>query len=300
MVDGDPQRIGPRTGDGMSMKGKRVLVTGATDGIGLQAAIRLAAMGASLHIAGRNPEKLARASALVASAAGGPPPATYLADLSSMAGVRGLAEEVKANCSSLDVLLNNAGGIFPRREVSADGLEMTFALDHLSYFLLTHLLLDTLKAAPGRARVVNVASDAHRGVRLDLDDLQAERRYSAWRAYQRAKLCNLYFTYELAGRVDPAQIGVNCLHPGFVASNFGGGAGGVLGWVLGVAKRVAAIAPEKGAETPVYLCSSPEVEDVSGRYFDKCKEARSSVQSYDEAARKQLWAVSERLTGIMP
>lgn len=284
----------------MSMKGKRVLVTGATDGIGLRSAIRLAEMGASLHIAGRNPEKLARASALVAEAAGGAPPAIYLADLSTMEGVRSLADAVKTNCTSLDVLLNNAGAIFPKRQVTADGLEATFALDHLSYFLLTHLLLDTLKAAPGRARVVNVASAAHRGAKLDFDDLQSERGYSAWRAYQRAKLCNLYFTYELAGRVDPAQIKVNCLHPGFVASNFGGGAGGLFGWVLGAAKRLAAIDPAKGAETPVYLCSSPELEDVSGRYFDKCKAVPSSEQSYDVEARKHLWAVSERLTGIMP
>lgn len=283
----------------MTMQGKRVLVTGATDGIGLQAAIELAALGASLHLVGRDPDKLGRAAAKVAEAAGGRPPATYLADLSSQASIRGLAAEVTANAPALDVLLNNAGGMFSRRQLSAEGIEMTFALDHLGYFLLTHLLLDALHAAP-RARIVNVASAAHKGVSLDFEDLQGEKSYSGWRAYQRAKLANIYFSYELAGRVDPARVTVNCLHPGFVASNFGASAGGFIGWALGLGKRVAALDVIKGARTSVYLCSSPEVADYSGRYFDKCVAVQSSPQSYDEKARKQLWAVSERLTGIMP
>jgi NAD(P)-dependent dehydrogenase (short-subunit alcohol dehydrogenase family) len=281
------------------MQGKRVLVTGATDGIGLQAATELAAMGASLHLVGRDPGKLGRAADKVAAAAGGRPPATYLADLSSQASIRALAAEVSANAPALDVLLNNAGGMFTRREMSVDGIEMTFALDHLGYFLLTHLLLDTLRAAP-RARIVNVASAAHRGASLDFDDLQGEKSYSGWRAYQRAKLANIYFTYELAGRLDPAQVTVNCLHPGFVASNFGAGASGFIGWALGLGKRVAALDVVAGARTSVYLCSSPEVADYSGRYFDKCVAVQSSRDSYDETARRQLWAVSERLTGIMP
>lgn len=283
----------------MSVEGKRVLVTGATDGIGLQSAVELARMGANLHIVGRNPEKLSSAAARVAEAGGGKPPATYLADLSSQAGIRGLAAEVTANAPKLDVLLNNAGGMFTKRTLSPDGIEMTFALDHLNYFLLTHLLLDALHAAP-QARVVNVASDAHAGVALDFDDLQGEKRFSGWRSYQRAKLANIYFTYELARRVDPRQVTVNCLHPGFVASSFGSAAGGAFGWLLGAAKRVAAVSVQQGAETPVYLCASDEVADVTGTYFVKRKAAKSSRQSYDEAARNQLWAVSERLTGIMP
>ena len=282
------------------MQGKRVLVTGATDGIGLQAAVELAAMGASLHIVGRDPDKLGRAAQRVAEAAGGRPPATYLADLSSQTSIRNLAAEVKANAPELDVLLNNAGGIFTSRQLSAEGLEMTFALNHLGYFLLTHLLLESLTASPGIARVVNVASAAHRGAKLDFDDLQGERSYSAWRAYQRSKLANLYFTYELAQRVDPSHVTVNALHPGFVASNFGGGAGGLIGWALGLGKRLAAIDVVKGARTSVYLASSPEVLHVSGRYFEACKPVQSSRTSYDQQAREHLWAVSERLTGIMP
>lgn len=283
----------------MGIEGKRVLVTGATDGIGLEAARELARRGASLHLVGRNPEKLAEAADKVSAAAGGKPPATYLADLSSQAAIRRLAAEVAANAPKLDVLLNNAGGMFTQRTLSPDGIEMTFALDHLGYFLLTHLLLEPLHAAP-RARVVNVASDAHKGARLDFDDLQGEKSYSGWRAYQRAKLANIYFTYELARRVDPKQVTVNCLHPGFVASSFGGEAGGLFGWLLGAAKRVAAIDVAEGAKTSIYLCESDEVADVTGGYFVKCRAAKSSPRSYDEAAQRQLWAVSERLTGIMP
>ncbi len=289
---------GPRDSE-MSVQGKRILVTGATDGIGLQAAIELARMGASLHIVGRNPEKLGRAADKVAAAAGGKPPATYLADLSSQAAIRSLASEVMANTPKLDVLLNNAGGFFTERQFTADGIEMTFGFNHLGYFLLTHLLLDALHAAP-RGRVVNVASGAHRGVSLDFDNLQGERRYGGWGAYQRSKLANILFTRELATRVDPNQVTVNCLHPGFVASAFGSGAHGPLAWALGAAKNVFAISVEKGAATSVYLCASPEVENVTGQYFEKCKPATPSRQARDEAAQKQLWAVSERLTGIMP
>ena len=283
----------------MSVEGKRILVTGATDGIGLQAAAELARMGASLHLVGRNPEKLAAAADKVAAAAGGKPPATYLADLSSQAAIRALAGEVTASVPKLDVLLNNAGGMFTGRQLTADGIEMTFGFNHLGYFLLTHLLLDALHAAP-RGRVINVASDAHKGVALDFDNLQGERGYSGWRAYQRSKLANILFTRELAMRVDPRQVTVNCLHPGFVKSNFGSAATGAFGWALGAAKNLFAIDVKKGAETSVYLCASPEVADVTGQYFVKCKPATPSREAQDAAAGKQLWAVSERLTGIMP
>ena len=281
----------------MSVEGKRILVTGATDGIGLEAARRLAKMGGNLHLVGRNPEKLARAAELVAEAAGGKPPATYLADLSSQASIRALAQEVLANAPELDILLNNAGGMFSRRQQTVDGLETTFALNHLGYFLLTHLLQDALRRAEG-ARVVNVASEAHRGVSVDFDDLQGERRYSGWRAYQRSKLANILFTRELAGRLE--GVSVNCLHPGFVASRFGDAAGGGVGWALRAAKRLFAIDVAKGAETPVYLCASPEVAGVTGQYFVKCRPVTPSAAAQDAAAQKQLWAVSERLTGIMP
>ncbi|MCC6919998.1 MAG: SDR family NAD(P)-dependent oxidoreductase [Alphaproteobacteria bacterium] len=283
----------------MTLTGKRIVVTGATDGIGLQAAIELARLGARLHLVGRNPEKLSAAADKVAAASGGAPPVTYLADLSSQVAVRSLAAEIAAQAPELDVLLNNAGGIFLERQVSADGIEMTFALDHLNYFLLTHLLLDRLKAAP-RGRIVNVASAAHRGSRLDFDDLQGERRYSAWGAYGKAKLANIMFTYALARRLEGSTVTANCLHPGFVASNFGGDARGLMGIAFSLAKRVGALRVTDGAKTPVYLCGSAEVEGVSGKYFDRCKAVSSSAASMDKAAQERLWGVSERLTGISP
>lgn len=283
----------------MGVEGKRILVTGATDGIGLEAAIRLAGMGASLHLVGRNPQKLGAAADKVAVASGGKPPVTYLADLSSQGAIRSLAAEVTANAPKLDVLLNNAGGFFSERRLTADGIEMTFGFNHLGYFLLTHLLLGALHAAP-RGRVVNVASDAHKGVSLDFDNLQGERRYNGWRAYQRSKLANILFTRELATRVDPRQVTVNCLHPGFVASNFADDERGGIAWAIKAAKNVFAINVEKGAKTSIYLCASDDVADVSGGYFVKSKLATPSRQAQDAAAQKQLWAVSERLTGIMP
>lgn len=283
----------------MGIQGKSVLITGATDGVGLQSAIELARMGARVNLVGRDPVKLDRAADLVAKSGRGAPPGTFLADLSSQASIRALAENVKAGLPALDVLLNNAGGYFAKRAVTPDGIEMTFGLDHLGYFLLSQLLLDLLIAAPGRSRIVNVASAAHKGVTLDFDDIQNEH-YSGWRAYQRAKLANILFTYEFAARLDPAQVTVNCLHPGFVDSNFGADGGGVFGFLIGVAQKFAALSVEKGAQTQIYLCSSDEVEGVTGRYFDRCKAIRSSLQSYDTDARRKLWAVSERLTGLTP
>lgn len=283
----------------MSVEGKRILVTGATDGIGLEAATKLAAMGANLHLVGRNPEKLGRAADKVAAALGGKPPVTYLADLSSQTAIRALAAEVTANAPKLDVLLNNAGGYFADRRLTVDGIEMTFGFNHLGYFLLTNLLLPALHAAP-KGRVVNVASDAHKGAALDFDDLQGEKTYNGWGAYQRSKLANILFTRELASRVDPRQVTVNCLHPGFVASNFADGERGTIAWLLKAAKNFLAISVEKGAQTSVYLCSSDDVGDVTGGYFVKSKLAKPTIQAQDAAAQKQLWAVSERLTGIMP
>lgn len=224
---------------------------------------------------------------------------TYVADLSSQAAIRALADEVRRNAPTVDVLLNNAGGIFGQRTLSVDGIEMTFALNHLGYFLLTLLLLPTIRESR-QGRIVNVASDAHAGAKLDFDDLQGERGYSAWRAYGRSKLANIYFSYELARRLEGTGVSVNCLHPGFVASNFAGEAKGLIGWAIGLGKRFAAIDVKSGAATPVYLCDSAEVDGVSGRYFDKCRARPSSKISYDTDMAARLWTISERLTGIMP
>jgi NAD(P)-dependent dehydrogenase (short-subunit alcohol dehydrogenase family) len=283
----------------MSLADQQVVVTGATDGIGLRSAEELARQGARLHLVGRNTAKLAAAAERVTAAGNGVAPATYLADLSSQAAVRALAADLNRAAPALHVLLNNAGGIFTKRELSADGIEMTFALDHLGYFLLTHLLLDNLKEAGG-ARIVNVASAAHRGAHIDFDDLQGERSYAAWRAYGRAKLANIMFTYALARRLKGTDVTANALHPGFVASNFGGDAGGLMGVLFGVAKKLGAVTVDDGAKTPVYLCASPEIAGVSGQYFDRCKAVASSAASMDITAQERLWTISERLTGISP
>jgi NAD(P)-dependent dehydrogenase (short-subunit alcohol dehydrogenase family) len=222
--------------------------------------------------------------------------------LSEHAGVRGLAEAFQARYPRLDVLVNNAGGMFGGRQLSPDGIEMTFALNHLGYFHLTNLLLPALKAVPG-ARIVNVASRAHEGVKLRFDDLQHERRYIGWLAYKRSKLANLLFTYELARRLSNNNGAngdgptVNALHPGFVATNIGVRHGFIPG-LLWRAASLAAIDVEKGAETSVYLASSPDVGRVTGRYFVKCRAHTSSPASYDRDAARRLWDISAEMTGI--
>jgi NAD(P)-dependent dehydrogenase (short-subunit alcohol dehydrogenase family) len=227
--------------------------------------------------------------------AGATGPVDLLAcDLSSQASIREFAAEVGRAYDRLDVLVNNAGLIVPARDVTADGLERTFATNHLGYFLVTTLLLDLLRAS-APARIVNVSSEAHRGARLDFDDLQSARSYSAWGAYGRSKLANLYFTYELAERLRGTGVTANALHPGVVASNFAQGEPGLLRTLARLA-RPFMISEARGADTSVYLASSPEVEGATGRYFVKRRERRSSRASYDVEARRRLWEASERLT----
>jgi len=194
------------------------------------------------------------------------------------------------------VLVNNAGAIFTERQVSVDGYEMTFALNHLGYFLLTHLLLDLMKAS-APSRIVNVASGAHRRGRIRFDDLQGKRKFSGWRAYCQSKLANIMFTYELANRLKDTQVTANALHPGFVATRFGHNNTGVRAQLLR-AFQVLAISSEKGAETVIYLSTSPEVEGVSGNYFVNKRKVRSSLQSYDTAMARALWQVSEAMLGL--
>ncbi|HIB73936.1 MAG TPA: SDR family oxidoreductase [Candidatus Marinimicrobia bacterium] len=272
------------------MNGKVCLVTGATDGIGKVSARVLAEKGAKVIIVGRNPEKSATVLAELKSSSGNENIDLLMADLAVMQEVRDLAEQVISRYDRLDILLNNAGGYFAKHELTSDGLERTFALNHMSYFLLTNKLMELLKSS-APARIVNVSSDAHYGVDMDFENLNGEQEYKAWKAYQKSKLANVLFTYELLKKV-PADITVNCLHPGFVATNFGHNIGGFFGPVLKIAQRISAIDPEEGAKTSIFLCSAPEVKGVSGKYFYKCQPKTSSRESRNMDTGKRLWQIS--------
>ena len=272
------------------MNGKVCLVTGATDGIGKVSARVLAELGAKVIIVGRNPEKSAIVLAELRSISGNENIDLLMADLAVMQEVRDLAEQVISRYDRLDVLLNNAGGYFTKHKITSDGLEMTFALNHMSYFLLTNKLMELLKySAP--ARIVNVSSNAHYGVDMEFENLNGEQEYKAWKAYQKSKLANVLFTYELLKKV-PGNITVNCLHPGFVATNFGHNNGGFFGPVLKIAQRISAIDPEEGAKTSIFLCSAPEVKEASGKYFYKCQLKTSSRESRNMDTGKRLWQIS--------
>jgi NAD(P)-dependent dehydrogenase (short-subunit alcohol dehydrogenase family) len=280
------------------MRGKVCLVTGATSGIGKVASTELARRGAQVVIVGRSAEKTAATAELIRSETGSLPVDTFVGDLSSLAEVKRLAVEILARYPRIDVLLNNAGAMFWKRVESDDGIEKTFALNHLAYFALTNLLMPALRQeAP--TRIVNVASDAHKGTSIHFDDFQFKKEYSGWRAYQQSKLANILFTYELARRLEGTRITANALHPGFVRTNFlevfREARAGVL--LKGLASLLA-MAPEKGARTSIYLASSPDVEGVSGRYFVKERPVVSSPQSRDQAAAERLWRLSEELTGV--
>ena len=276
------------------MNNKTVLITGASAGVGLHSAIGLAKLGAEVEIAGRDEGRTAQAVELVKSQTGNQAISYLLADLSSLKDVRKLAQDFKDKYKKLDVLLNNAGAIFFTRKLSVDGYEMSLALNHLNYFLLTDLLLDMLKAGPA-GRIVNVSSRAHYRGHVNFDDLQSKRGYGAMKAYSMSKLMNVLFTYELARRLrQGTNVTANCLHPGFVASNFATNNGW---WVrLGMVFLSGRISVEEGAKCSIFLASSPEVQGMSGKYFNyDTKEQRSSDESYDEAEAKRLWDVSEKL-----
>lgn len=279
------------------LKGKVILITGATNGIGRVTAQTLAMDGATVVLVGRNPEKTAAVAGEIQQRTGNPRVEYLVGDLSVQADVRRVADAFRQRHDRLDVLINNAGAFIQRHTLSQDGIEMTFALNHLAYFLLTNLLLDRLTAS-APARIINVSSMAHYGSRLNFDDLQNSQSYNGWRAYGQSKLANLYFTYELARRLEGTGVTVNALHPGFVASNFGRSNGGLfipLFWLA----QIAAISPEQGAKTSIYLASSPEVSGVTGKYFDKCRPVASSKVSYDAAAARRLWEISAEMTGLL-
>jgi len=283
------------------MKNKICLITGATAGIGKVTALKLAKMGATVVGVGRNPVKGQAVAERIQKATGNPRVEFLIADLSSQIQIRSLAESFRQKYDRLDVLVNNAGVIFLARQLTADGIEKTFALNHLGYFLLTRLLLDMLKAS-APARIVNVSSVAHMSGEMDFNDLEFKQGYSGWLAYARSKLANVLFTYELARRLNGSGVTANALHPGFVASSFAYNNFRGLLWPVRpfywLYQKFSAVSPEKGAETMVYLSSSPEVNGVTGKYYYKCSETRSSPVSYDVGVAKQLWEISEQMTGI--
>ena len=282
------------------MQGKISLVTGATNGIGKITAMALAKQGATVVIIGRNAQKTQETQEEIRRESGNAQIDYIVADLSSMAQVRTAAQTFRSKYKQLHVLVNNAGALFNERQVSADGYEMTFALNHLNYFLLTHELLDLLIAsgsASQKARVVNVSSLAHTGGKIDFDDLNSSKRYRGFGAYAQSKLANILFSNELARRMQQANAHVtsNALHPGFVATGFGQGNSGILTFIFKII-RPFAISPEKGAETSIYLASSPEVEGVTGQYFADKKAAKPAAQATDLATAQRLWQVSEQMT----
>ena len=287
---------------GGPMTGKTVLITGGTGGIGKATALGLAGMGAHLAICGRDPKRTADAAREIRTA-GGQRVDVFIADLSSQAQVRRLADEVLQSLSRIDVLVNNVGGYWNTRHVTADGLERTFALNHLAPFLLTNLLLDRLTlSAP--ARVVTISSNAQAQGRIDFDDLQGEREYSGARAYSQSKLANVLFTYELARRLpasslpDQAVVTANALHPGVVSTSFGGEDPATVQRVFIPFLRPLMKTPAQGAATSIQLASAPNLEQVTGRYFANGKPKKSSQRSYDKAASTRLWQVSADLVGL--
>ncbi len=277
------------------MNGRVCLVTGGNSGIGKATAVGLAKLGASVAIVSRDRARGETAVAEIRSKSGNQHVDMMGADLSSLQSVRELARDFAAKHRQLHVLVNNAGIFLPKRVVTADGLEATFATNHLGHFLLTMLLLDTIKAS-APSRIINVTSSAHYGSKIDFEDLQGEKKYSGYKAYGQSKLANILFTYELARRLEGTGVTINCLHPGVVRTGFGKDEGGLM--AVGV--RVAAplmMSPEKAARAVVWLASSPELEHVSGKFFSKGKEERSSKESYDVEAARRLWEVGEELTG---
>jgi NAD(P)-dependent dehydrogenase (short-subunit alcohol dehydrogenase family) len=280
------------------MKGKVVVVTGATNGIGEVAALELARMGAAVALVSRSQTKLDQSAAKIRQQTGNQNVTTIQADLSSIQQMNAAADEVLKRFDRLDVLLNNAGAFYDSRQVSVDGLEMTFALNHMSYFVLTNRLLDLLKKTAnqqGEARVVNVSSNAHRMGKVYFDDLQLEKRYTGWDAYGSSKMMNVLFTYELARRLQGTGVAANSLHPGFVNTGFGLNTGGFIRFSMSLLQKAFAKSPEKGAETSIYLAASPEVRGITGKYWSDKKQVASHPYSMEREHQERLWQVSEKL-----
>jgi NAD(P)-dependent dehydrogenase (short-subunit alcohol dehydrogenase family) len=278
------------------MKDKVVVVTGATSGIGEVAADRLAQKGARIVFVARDHERGEAARKHFRAIAGHTDHAVHYADLTNLAEQKRVAKEIADSEPQIDVLINNAGAMFTTRQETRDGLEKTFALNHMSYFTVTNILLDRLKATPG-ARIVSTASDAHRGTKLNFDDLQSVRGYSGWGAYGRSKLMNILFTRELAKRLAGTGVTANCLHPGFVSTRFGQNNAGFMGWAVKVAQNFA-LTPEQGAETIIYLASSDDADGKTGGYYDKKAPATPSKAAQNDADARRLWDISAKLAGV--
>jgi NAD(P)-dependent dehydrogenase (short-subunit alcohol dehydrogenase family) len=282
--------------EGSPIRDKVVVITGATSGIGRIAAEKLAAQGARIVMIARDRTRAEETLTRLREIGPGTAHSVHYADLSLIADVKKVGAEIAAAEPRIDVLVNNAGSMFGARKLTAEGLERTFALNHMSYFVLTHCLQEKLVAA-APARIVNTASNAHLRATLDFGDLQTKNRYVPTIAYARSKLCNILFTRELARRLAGTGVTANCLHPGFVATNFGQREAGLFGWGMRLAMLFAA-RPEPGADTIVHLASSPEVAGVSGRYFYNSREIAPSAAAQDDAMAAQLWRESEKIAGL--
>jgi NAD(P)-dependent dehydrogenase (short-subunit alcohol dehydrogenase family) len=277
--------------------GKTVVITGGTSGIGQVAAEALAGMGARIVLVARDPARGEMTMTRLRAKGPAVEHAIHYADLSRLAEMKRVGREIAAAEPHVDILINNAGAMFSRREVTEDGLELTFATNHVSYFVLTHLLRDKL-AASAPARVISTASHAHKGAELNFDDLQLKQGYSGFKAYGRSKLCNILFTRELARRLSGSGVTANCLHPGFVATRFGdGNTQGFGAQVFRLLKNFA-IPPEKGADTIIYLASSDQPAKVTGAYFYKRQETTPTREARDDESARRLWEETAGLAGL--
>jgi NAD(P)-dependent dehydrogenase (short-subunit alcohol dehydrogenase family) len=276
-----------------NMTGKVCVVTGANAGIGKETAIGLAKLGATVVMVCRDAGRAEKALREIKHKSGSDRVELMICDLASQKSIRRFADDFKQQHDRLDVLVNNAGVFLRQRSLTEDGIESTFAINHLGYFLVTNLLLDLMKKSKP-SRIINVASTAHRYARLDVNAWVSAREYSAFGAYANSKLANVLFTYELARRLEGTDVTANCLHPGAVASNLFRGLPGFLETLI----RLVTISPERGARTSIFLAGSPEVEGITGKYFARRRPAKSSEASYDLEAARRLWEVSEELTGI--
>jgi NAD(P)-dependent dehydrogenase (short-subunit alcohol dehydrogenase family) len=278
------------------MRGKTVVITGGTSGIGEVAALALAKMGARIVLVARDKSRGDTTLRRLRESAPGIAHAIHFADLLRLAEIKRVAAQIADHESRIDILINNAGALFATRQLTEDGLECTFALNHMAYFVMTEGLRGRLSAS-GPARIINTASAAHQGATLDFDDLQSAKSFGAMKAYGRSKLCNILFTRELARRLRGTGVTANCLHPGFVATRFGDQSGALISRLVRLAKFFA-ISPVKGAETIVYLASSPDVAKITGQYFYKSASINPSSWAQDDRSALLLWQRSAALAGV--